>query len=130
MTIPLRIEIPIQVRYVECDAIGIAHHSAYPIWMEIARTELLKIQSVPYKALEAQGIYFVVAKLSVRYRKPAHYDDNLKVICTMPPAQGVKIEHHYDIYRGDTLLTQASTTLVCVDGNGTPRALPPVLLSH
>ncbi len=128
MTIPLKIEIPIQVRYVECDAIGIAHHSAYPVWMEIARTELLKIQSVPYKVLEAQGIYFVVAKLSIRYRKPAHYDENLRVVCTMPPGSGVKIEHEYEIYRGETLLTEGSTTLVCVDGDGRPRTLPGALL--
>ena len=128
MALPLEIQIPIDVRYVECDAIGIAHHSAYAIWMEIARTELLKRQSVPYKTLEAQGIYFVVAKLSIRYKKPAYYDDRLRVVCQMDPAQGVKIEHHYDIYRDQTLLTQASTTLVCVNKQGIPRPLPPVLI--
>ena len=32
----------IKVRYAETDQMGIAHHSNYPIWYEVARTDLMK----------------------------------------------------------------------------------------
>ncbi|RME24087.1 MAG: acyl-CoA thioesterase [Candidatus Zixiibacteriota bacterium] len=124
-----RIEIPIRVRYAECDPMNVAHHSAYPVWLEIARTELLRQQGQAYRDLETQGIYFVVARLNIRYRKPAIYDDELTILCEGKPSAGVKIEHVYEVRRGNELLATAETTIVCVDGNGKLRPIPDNLMS-
>src|SRR5690606_391074 len=94
------------------------------IWMEIARTELLRRAGMPYRELEASGVGFVVARMSLRYRRPARYDDVLRVRCRSLPVTGVKIEHDYEIYRDNELLTTAQTTLVCVDGSGRPQPIP------
>lgn len=118
------ISIPVRVRYVECDPMNVAHHSVYPIWLEMARTELLRRQGFAYRDLEARGVYFVVARMSLRYRRPAKYDDELSVHVEQMPAGGIKIEHRYEVRRGGEVLTSAETTLVCVDGQGRPRALP------
>jgi acyl-CoA thioester hydrolase len=112
------------VRYCECDQMGVAHHSVYAIWMEIARTEMLRREGVCYRDLEAAGVVFVVARMSLRYRRPARYDDVLTVQCRSLPVTGVKIEHEYAIYRGSDLLTTAQTTLVCVDRQGRPQPIP------
>ena len=41
------------VRYAETDQMGIAHHANYPIWYEIARTDLIKnIGTVSYTHLD------------------------------------------------------------------------------
>ena len=32
----------IVVRYAETDQMGIAHHSVYPVWYEVARTDLIQ----------------------------------------------------------------------------------------
>jgi len=37
-------EIEIRARYPECDPMGVAHHTVYPIWFEIGRTEMLRAQ--------------------------------------------------------------------------------------
>lgn len=103
---------------------GVAHHGVYPVWLEVARTELLRQQGVRYRDLEAQGIYFMVARMSLRYRRPALYDDELQVYVEALPTAGVKIEHHYELRRRDTLLAKAETTLVCVDPQGKPRPVP------
>ncbi len=121
---PSQIEIQVRVRYPECDPIGVAHHSVYPVWMEIARTELLRQQGTPYSELERRGIFFVVARMQISYRKPARYDDLLRVIARHLPRQSIKVEHDYKIYRNDELLADASTTLVCVDADGRPRRIP------
>jgi acyl-CoA thioester hydrolase len=116
--------VELRVRYAECDPMNVAHHAAYPVWLEIARTELLRRQGVAYRDLEAQGIFFVVARMSIRYRRPARYDDLLQVDVEAVESAGVKVEHRYHIRRGDELLATAETTLVCVDRQGKPQRLP------
>ena len=118
----------VRVRYPECDPMGVAHHATYPVWLEIARTELLREQGEAYRALEEAGVFFVVARLSLRYRRPARYDDELDVTVSCGPSAGVKLEHHYAVRRGDELLATAETTLVCVDGDGQLRPVPEGLL--
>ncbi|MEM0914683.1 MAG: thioesterase family protein [Planctomycetota bacterium] len=118
------ITVPVRVRYAECDPQGVVHHAAYPVWLEIARTELLRAMGKDYKAVEAEGLMCVVARLSVRYRRPAFYDDELSVACVATKTRGVKLEHAYRVLRGDELLTEAETTLVCVDRDGRVRPVP------
>jgi acyl-CoA thioester hydrolase len=118
------IEVPIRVRYAECDPQNVAHHSVYAVWLEFARTELLRAMGVDYKAVEAGGLFCVVARMSLRYRKPALYDDELAVQCRALSTRGVKIEHAYRVLRGGELLTEAETTLVCVDRDGRVRPVP------
>ena len=124
MNQPHDIEVPIRVRYRECDPMNVAHHAAYPVWLEMARTELLRRNGPSYAAMEKQGVFIVVAKLALRYRKPAHYDDELVIHCTLKPCAGVKIEHDYQIRRGSEVLATATTTVVCVDGQGRLQPVP------
>ena len=127
-TLP-QITTPIRVRYCECDPMGVAHHSAYPVWLEIARTELLRSQGQAYRDLEAAGVFLVVAKLSLRYRRPARYDEELEVAVVSLPTAGVKLEHRYEVRRGGELLATAQTTLACVDGKGKLRSVPDAVLN-
>lgn len=119
--------IDVRIRYAECDPMNLAHHGAYPVWLEMARTELLREQGVSYREMEAKGVYFVVARMSLRYRRPAHYDDVLRVDVKALPAASVKLEHHYELRRGEELIATAETTLVCVDQAGKPRPVPDML---
>lgn len=120
--------IPVRVRYPECDPMGIAHHASYLTWMEIARTDLLRLQGAPYRDCEASGVFFVVARLNIRYKLPARYDDEIEIHIQSMPCKGVKLDHHYEIKRDDQLLVTAQTTLVCVDSAGKVRPVPSGLL--
>ena len=122
-------EVDIRVRYSECDAQSVAHHSAYPVWMEIARTELLRCNGKAYRDLESRGVYFVVTQLSVRYRRPAMYDDVVRVGVRHTTVGKVRIEHTYTFHRGAELLAEAASTIACVDGEGRPRAIPDGLVA-
>jgi len=119
--------VEVRVRYCECDPMNVAHHAVYPVWMEIARTELLRQQGVRYRDLEAMGTYFVVARLNLGFRRPALYDDVLQVHCEATRVGGVKVEHRYEIRRDNEVLTTAQTTLACVDASGRPCAVPETL---
>lgn len=122
-----RHSIEIRVRYCECDPMGVAHHSVYPVWFEMGRTELLRAGGGNYRELEAQGILLAVVKLEVKYRRPARYDDVLLLETSLREAGHVKIEHEYELRRGDEVLAVGATTLACLDRSGTLRPLPDAL---
>ena len=118
------ISLDVRVRYVECDPMGVVHHSVYPVWLEMARTELLRRQGFAYRELEARGVYFVVARLNLRYQRPARYDDALTIHAKVEPTAGVKIEHRYRVCRGQQLVARAESTIVCVDEDGALQRVP------
>jgi acyl-CoA thioester hydrolase len=112
---------------------GVAHHSAYAPWLEIGRTELLRAAGVSYAQLEASGIFLVIVRMEIKYRRPARYDDEVEIRTTWAGGSRVKIEHEYEVVvvgaPGDPRRTAAvaSTTLGCVDAEGSIRELPPWL---
>ena len=121
------VQMMIRPRYCECDPMGVAHHSAYPIWFEMGRTELLRSTGTTYRDLEAEGVFLAVVRLDVRYKRPALYDDELTLETELVSVGRVKIEHEYRLLRDDVLLATGRTTLACLDGDGSARALPEFL---
>ena len=117
----------VRVRYAECDPMGYVHHSVYPVWFEMGRTELLRRSGTTYAELEARGLFIVVARLNVSYHQPARYDDLLRVTATLTRAAGVKIEHAYEVRRGEQKLCSATTVLACVDAAGRVQPVPDLI---
>ncbi|MBL9150622.1 MAG: acyl-CoA thioesterase [Phycisphaerae bacterium] len=117
----------IRVRYCECDPMGVAHHSVYPIWFEMGRTELLRAQGGNYRDLEAAGIFLAVVSLSVKYKRPAKYDDVLTLVTILDDVGHVKIEHSYRLERDGEVLATAETTLACLNRDGRAQPLPDLL---
>lgn len=121
--------IAIVPRYVETDKGGVIHHSVYPIWFEMGRTELLRANGVAYKDLEAAGIFFVVAELCLKYRRPAFYDEDLDLTTTYSNVTAGKVEHTYRLTRRGTglLLVEGTSVLACVNADGKVRRVPEFL---
>jgi acyl-CoA thioester hydrolase len=121
-------EIQIRVRYAETDRMGLLHHANYLVYFEQARTELLREQGVAYKDLEDQGFYLVIAKIEIKYKGPAHYDDVLTVRTTVTRTSPIRLEHKYEVFRDGALLCEGFTTLACVNAEGKLQALPDWLI--
>jgi acyl-CoA thioester hydrolase len=119
----------IQVRYSECDPMGVAHHAAYAVWFEMGRTEMLRSRGVAYRDMEAEGVFLVVVRLDIRYRNPVRYDDVLTLETTLEKGGPVKIEHSYVLLRGDEAMATAQTTLACVDRQGQVTRVPDSIAS-
>ncbi|MBL9141746.1 MAG: acyl-CoA thioesterase [Phycisphaerae bacterium] len=109
---------------------GVAHHTVYPVWFEIGRTELLRSAGGNYRDLERAGILLAVVRLECSYKAPARYDDLLRLDTTLARVGSVKVEHTYELWRGDDLLASGATTLACLDRTGKARALPEGLLTN
>jgi acyl-CoA thioester hydrolase len=112
--------ITIVPRYNETDQGGVVHHSVYPVWFELGRTELLRVNNVAYKDLEEAGVFFVVAELNVKYRRPARYDEKLQLETSCSEVNASRVEHTYKLTRcsDGAILAEGSSVLACVNAQG------------
>ena len=117
-------DLEIRVRYQETDAMGFLHHANYFTYLEMGRTELLRANGLNYRDVEASGLFMVVVRIECRYRRPARYDDVLRLHTTTRRVTAAKIEHDYQLFRDDELLCEASSTLACVDRTGQVQRVP------
>ena len=118
--------ITILPRYSETDRAGVIHHSVYPVWFEMGRTELLRANGLAYKDLESAGVFFVVADLHLKYRRPAFYDQAVELETTCSRVTASRANHTYiirDKAKG-IILTEGESTLACVDPDGKIRRMP------
>ena len=125
-------QIPILVRYCEVDRQNAVHHSRFAIYFELGRTELLRRNGYDYKTLEDSGITLVIAQLEVRFKAPAHYDDQLLLTTTVGSSNRVKLEHHYELVRpaDKKLIAQGKTVLVHINPEGKLQPLPSFLANE
>ncbi len=118
--------IQIVPRYVETDQAGVVHHTVYPVWFEMGRTELLRANGLAYSQLEKAGVFFVVVELTAKYRRPALYDETLDLITVCSRITSARVEHSYTLKRPSTglILCEGTSVLACVDTQGKPRRMP------
>jgi len=115
-----------RVNYSETDQMGFVYHANYLIWMDMARTEHLRERGVSYKELEAQGTYLTVTDAHVRYRRPARYDDMIRVRCWVRDLASRRVSFGYAVERAatDELLATAETSLIALNPQQTLSRLP------
>lgn len=116
--------IEIRVRYSETDAMGFLHHANFFKYFEMGRIELLRAQGGSYKEMEAAGIFLVVARIGCQYHSPAFYDDVLTLRTIVTQVSMCKIEHEYQLLRGDVKIATGTSTLACLDREGRIQRLP------
>jgi acyl-CoA thioester hydrolase len=118
--------VEIRPRYAETDQGGVVHHSVYPVWFEIGRTELLRANGLVYKELESIGVFFVMARLQIKYRQPARYDELLELETVCTKVSICKIEHEYVLRRiaDGVVLAEGASTLACIDKFGKVQRIP------
>jgi acyl-CoA thioester hydrolase len=109
---------------------GYLHHSRFLQYFEMGRVELLRSMGHSYADLEREGVFFVVVKVECRYKAPARYDEEVTLTTRVIKQTHVKIEHAYELRRGETLLAEATTTIACVGRDGQVRQIPEHLVVH
>lgn len=123
-------ETKIRVRYAETDKMGFVYYGHYASYFEVARVEALRELGFSYRAMEDSGILLPVVDYSIRYRKPAFYDDVLTIRTRIPELPGARILFRYDtLNEAEVVLNEAETTLVFVNRDSfRPRQAPADLL--
>jgi acyl-CoA thioester hydrolase len=106
----------IKVRYGETDQMGVVYHGNYAQYLEIGRLEWLNTLGVSYKEMEANNVMLPVVSLSLKYIKPATYDEILTISTSLLKLPTASIEFSYEIHDSSgELLTTAHTKLAFVN---------------
>lgn len=119
-------EFTVRVRYAETDQMGVVYHGNYAQYFEMGRVEWLRNLGISYKWMEENGVMLPVVSLQMNYKKPARYDDLLRVKTILKSQTSVKIEFDYEIYNEENhLLTTGYSMLVFVDMKTGRPIVPP-----
>ena len=119
-------EFNVRVRYAETDQMGVVYHGNYAQYFEMGRVEWLRNLGISYKWMEENGVMLPVVSLQMNYKKPARYDDLLRVKTILKSQTSVKIEFDYEIYNEQNdLLTTGYSMLVFVDMKTGRPMVPP-----
>ena len=125
-------QISFRVRYGETDQMGVVHHGNYALYFEMARIEWLRELGVSYKAMEESGIALPVVNLTVNYRKPLFYDDELTVTTRLKGLPTATIKFEFEIQnKNKELCSTAEVTLVFLNNSTRkPMRCPQELLER
>lgn len=126
----LQHEIKIRVRYAETDRMGYVYYGNYATYFEVARVEMLRSWGFSYRTLEDEGVLLPVLDYSIKYIRPAYYDDELRIVTTMNVLPTARIHFNYEIFNSaNEKITVAETTLVFINKHtGKPQAAPDDLM--
>src|SRR5680860_1338668 len=103
----------IRVRYSETDMMGYVYYGNYASYFEVARVEAIRQLGFSYRKMEDDGLALPVLDYSIKYFKPAFYDDELTIETTISQLPKARIHFTYQTFNADgILLNEAQTTLV------------------
>jgi acyl-CoA thioester hydrolase len=105
----------VRVRFAETDAQGVAHNSNYLVWFEVARIAYLEEYAGGYQGLRDQGLESFVLESHIRYRRPAHFDDRLRINARIGELRGARFRFDYEVTRNGEVIADGWTTHACVD---------------
>ncbi len=106
----------VRVRYAETDRMGYVYYGNYATYYEVGRVEALRDLGLSYKSVEDKGFLLPVIDFSIKYFKPAFYDDLLTVKTVIKTLPSARIHFYYEIYNEkEEKLNQGETTLVFIN---------------
>ena len=109
-------ETTVRVRYAETDRMGYVYYGNYTMYYEVGRVEALRQLGTSYKEMEDTGVMLPVYECSMKYLKPALYDDLLIIKTTIKELPTAKISFDYEIYnQKNELLNSANTKLAFIN---------------
>lgn len=112
----------LRVRYAETDQMKYVYYGHYAQYFEMGRTDLIRSLGITYREMEeVWGVMLPVRELQVQYKRPAKYDDLLRVVSRVEAIPQASIRIFHEVYRkeqqAEVLLVSGQVELVFVDKN-------------
>ena len=120
-----------KVYYEDTDASGRVYHANYLKFLERGRTDLIYKTKYTHKILlDKFNLIFVVKACTLQFKKPAFFEDSIKVISAIDEMNKVKINFNQKIYRNSDLLVEAEVLVIPVNKLGKITKLPNEIYLH
>ena len=111
-----------EVKYYECDRMGVTHHSNYIRFMEEARIDWMDQLGYGFERMEAEGIVSPVVALSCSFKHTTTFKDVIEIEVRVAEMSALKISFNYTMRSGGHLVCTASSTHCFLD-SGRPVVL-------
>jgi len=111
-----------EIKYYECDRMGITHHSNYIRIMEEARVDWMDKIGFGFDRLEAEGVVSPVVSVECQYRKPTTFKDVVEVELSVVSVTPLKLTFAYTMRCREAVVCTAQSTH-CFLENGRPISL-------
>ncbi|WIV54817.1 acyl-CoA thioesterase [Amycolatopsis nalaikhensis] len=127
MTEPRRpiVEMPLRVRYHECDGQGIVFNAHYMAYVDMCAFAAEKALFGSHDEFLAHGTDVVVAEANLKFRAPARYDEELVVSQYLTHLGTTSLVFDFEIHRGETLVLAANVRYVFIDPATVRPTAPP-----
>jgi len=119
----------ITVRFNEVDTYGVAWHGHYVAWLEVGRNDLARRFDLDAAAIAAAGYLAPVVDLSLRFKRPARFGEELRVVTSACRTESATIRFDGRIVNAAGGVCAVGTTIhALTDREGTlqyrlPRAI-------
>ncbi|MCX7030139.1 MAG: thioesterase family protein [Spirochaetes bacterium] len=113
------------VRSYECDSYGHVNNAVYLNYLEVARHEMLAALGMDFAGMRSAGFGLVVARIDIRYRRPAVGGDALTILSRATKRLRVGGIIAQRILKGEELVAEADVTWVSIDARGRAAPMPP-----
>ena len=99
----------IDIRYPDCDPMGIVHHAVYPVWYEIARMDFFAKAGFPWEEMNRLRIDPAMVNLNLDYAAPVYYPGSVTVRTTLLQLEGKKIKLQYECFSNGKCVNRATS---------------------
>ena len=111
-----------EVKYYECDRMGVTHHSNYVRFMEEARVDWLDQLGFGFEKIEAENVFSPVVSISCEYKSHTTLKDIIDIEVKISKMSEMKFEFDY-IMRVEGKLVCLGHSAHCFIENGRPVAI-------
>ncbi len=108
-----------KARYHETDQMGVINHANYISWMEDARVDFMRDFGFGYKKMEELGVMSPVVGITIDYKRPVRFDDDVEIRLAVARYSGTVLEIKYefhDLTSGELCTTAVSKHCFLKDG--------------
>jgi len=122
-------ETRVRVRFNEVDSYHVAWHGHYVAWMEIGRNDLAGRFELDADQVAAAGFLAPVVALEMKYKRPARFNEELRVMTSVRRTETATLEFLCEILGPDGVQRASGrAVLVLTDRNGTLQYSAPPLI--
>ena len=111
-----------EVKYYECDRMGVTHHSNYIRFMEEARVDWLDQLGFGFDKIEAENVFSPVISVTCEYKRPTTFKDVIDIEVNIGKITEMKFEFVYTM-RVDGKVVCTAQSSHCFIENNRPVAI-------
>ena len=106
-----------EVKYYECDRMGVTHHSNYIRFMEEARVDWLDQLGFGFDKIEAENVFSPVISVTCEYKRPTTFKDVIDIEVNIGKITEMKFDFVYTMRVDGKVVCTAQSTHCFIENN-------------